>query len=161
MRPRQVVKFSLEQTTKTQKGSRDSRSTLPSTSSLGGGGWSKPRPGRTLPPGKSRYSLYRMLGGPQRRSGRVRKISAPHWASQAVLQFTSQGKNSGDLGSQTIGTSLPIHKPGVVWLRWSFASSYYFIFLFLFFFWPGSPPVGQGLLIHEVSRSPTTTNHSR
>ena len=33
-----------------------------------------------------------------------------------------------------------------------------------FFFWGGglnSPPVGQGLLIHEVSKSHTMTHHSR
>jgi hypothetical protein len=30
-----------------------------------------------LPPGKTRYPLYRMLGGRQGRSGRVRKISPP------------------------------------------------------------------------------------
>ena len=30
-----------------------------------------------LPPGKTRYPLYRRLGGPQGRSGRVRKISLP------------------------------------------------------------------------------------
>jgi len=28
-----------------------------------------------LPPGKARYTLYRRLGGPQGRSGQVRKIS--------------------------------------------------------------------------------------
>jgi hypothetical protein len=28
-----------------------------------------------LPPGKTRYPLYRRLGGPQGRSGQVRKIS--------------------------------------------------------------------------------------
>jgi hypothetical protein len=28
-----------------------------------------------LPPGKTRYTLYRRLGGPQGRSGRLRKIS--------------------------------------------------------------------------------------
>jgi hypothetical protein len=28
-------------------------------------------------------------------------------------------------------------------------------------FWRDSPPVGQGLLIHEVSRSHATTHHSR
>ena len=28
-------------------------------------------------------------------------------------------------------------------------------------FWRDSPAVGQGLLIHEVSRSHTATNHSR
>ena len=30
-----------------------------------------------LPPGKTRYPLYRRLGGPLSRSGRVRKISPP------------------------------------------------------------------------------------
>ena len=30
-----------------------------------------------LPPGKTRYPLYRRLGGPQGRSGRVRKMSTP------------------------------------------------------------------------------------
>jgi len=33
------------------------------------------RPGRSLPPGKPRYPLYRRLGRPQDRSGQVRKIS--------------------------------------------------------------------------------------
>jgi hypothetical protein len=36
------------------------------------------RPGRSLPQGKTRYLLYRRLGGPQCRSGRVRKISPPN-----------------------------------------------------------------------------------
>jgi hypothetical protein len=35
------------------------------------------RPGRSLPPGETRYPLYRRLGGPQGRSGQVRKISPP------------------------------------------------------------------------------------
>jgi len=35
------------------------------------------RPGRSLPPGKTRYPLYRRLGGTQGRSGEVRKISPP------------------------------------------------------------------------------------
>jgi hypothetical protein len=30
-----------------------------------------------LPPGKTRYPLYRRLGGPQDQSGRVRKFSPP------------------------------------------------------------------------------------
>ena len=41
------------------------------------GEWSASRPGRSLPPGKTRYPLYRRLGGPQGRSGQVRKISSP------------------------------------------------------------------------------------
>jgi len=44
---------------------------------LGWGWWSASRPGRTLPPGKTRYPLHRRLGGPQGPSGRVRKISPP------------------------------------------------------------------------------------
>ena len=40
------------------------------------GGWSAPRPGRFIP-GKTRYPLYRRLGGPQGRSGWVRKNSPP------------------------------------------------------------------------------------
>ena len=44
------------------------------TAALEGGEGSAARPGRTLPPGKTRYPLYRRLGGPQGRSWR-RKIS--------------------------------------------------------------------------------------
>jgi len=39
--------------------------------------WSTSRAGRSLPPGKSRYLLYRRLGGPQGRGRQVRKISPP------------------------------------------------------------------------------------
>ena len=44
---------------------------------LEGGEGSASRPGRSLHPGKTRYPLYRRLGGPQSRSGQVRKISPP------------------------------------------------------------------------------------
>jgi hypothetical protein len=43
------------------------------TAALEGGEWSAARPGRTLPPGKTRYPLYRRLGGLQGRSGRGKK----------------------------------------------------------------------------------------
>ena len=52
-------------------------STLPSALLLGGGGLSNPRPGRFTSRGKTRYPLYRRLGGPQGRSARVRRISSP------------------------------------------------------------------------------------
>ena len=39
----------------------------------------QPHASAALPPGKTRYPLYRRLGGPQGRSGRVRKISPPPW----------------------------------------------------------------------------------
>jgi len=44
---------------------------------LEGGEWSASRPGRFLPPGKTRYPLYRRLCGTQARSGQVQKISHP------------------------------------------------------------------------------------
>ena len=47
------------------------------TTVLEGGEGSAALPGRSLPPGKTRYPLYRRLGGPQGRSGQVRKISPP------------------------------------------------------------------------------------
>ena len=52
-------------------------STLSLTSALDGVGWLTPRP-RHFPPGKNtRYPLYRRVGGPQGRSGRVRKKFPP------------------------------------------------------------------------------------
>ena len=47
------------------------------TTALEGGEGSASRPCPSLPPGKTRYPLYWRLGGPQGRSGRVRKISPP------------------------------------------------------------------------------------
>ena len=47
------------------------------TAAVEEGEWSAARPGRTLPPGKTRYPFYRRLGGPQGRSGRAEK-SRPH-----------------------------------------------------------------------------------
>jgi hypothetical protein len=47
------------------------------TTALEGGEGSASRPGRSVPPGKTQYLLYRRLGGPQGRSGQVQKISTP------------------------------------------------------------------------------------
>jgi len=44
------------------------------TAALEGGEWSAARPGRTLPPRKTRYPFYRRLGGPQGRSGRAENL---------------------------------------------------------------------------------------
>ena len=44
------------------------------TAALEGGEWSAARPGRTLPPGKTRYPFYRRLCGPQGRSGRTENL---------------------------------------------------------------------------------------
>ena len=50
-------------------------STLFLTSALEEVEGSASRPGSTLPPGNTRYPFYRRVGGPQNRSGEVRKIS--------------------------------------------------------------------------------------
>ena len=39
-----------------------------------------------LPPGKTRYPLYRRLGGPQGRSVRVRKITPPPGLDPRTVQ---------------------------------------------------------------------------
>jgi len=39
-----------------------------------------------LPPGNTRYTLYRKLGGPQGRSGQVRKISPPPESDPRTVQ---------------------------------------------------------------------------
>ena len=56
------------------------------TTALEGGEGSASRPGRSLPPGKTRYPLYRRLGGPKGRSGQVRKISSPPGFDSRTVQ---------------------------------------------------------------------------
>jgi hypothetical protein len=60
-----------------QEGKYKYSSTLSLTSALGGGEWSASRPGRFAPGKKTRYPLYRRLGGPQGWYRRVWKISPP------------------------------------------------------------------------------------
>ena len=52
-------------------------STLSLTSAPDRGRWLKPRLGRFTPGKETRYPLYRRLGGPQGRCGRMRKMSPP------------------------------------------------------------------------------------
>jgi len=60
---------------------------------LEGSEGSASRPGRSLPPGKTRYPLYRRLGGPQGRSKQARKISPPPgfepWTVQPIASHYS------------------------------------------------------------------------
>jgi hypothetical protein len=51
--------------------------TLSLTSALDGGVGGQRHAPAALPQGKTRYPLYRRLGGPQGRFGRARKISPP------------------------------------------------------------------------------------
>jgi hypothetical protein len=74
-------------------------STLSLTSALDEGGWSTPRPSCFTPRKKTRYPLYRRLGGPQGRSGRLRKISPPpgfdpRTVQPAASRYTNYAKDS-------------------------------------------------------------------
>jgi len=60
------------------------------TAALEGGEWSTARPGHTLPPGKTRYPLYRRLGGPQGRSGRAEKLVSTGIRSRTVQPVVSR-----------------------------------------------------------------------
>jgi len=48
------------------------------------------RPGRSLPPGKTRYSLYRRLGGPQGRSRRTENLVPPGFDLRTVQPVASR-----------------------------------------------------------------------
>jgi len=58
------------------------------TSALEGGEGSASRPGRTLPPGKTRYPLYGRLGGLQGRSGQARKADSSNRQDTILLLQT-------------------------------------------------------------------------
>ena len=60
------------------------------TAALEGGEWSAARPGRTLPPGKTRYPFYRRLGGPQGRSGRAENLVPNGIRSRTVPPVVSR-----------------------------------------------------------------------
>ena len=54
------------------------------TAALEGGEWSAARPGRTLPPGKTRYLFYSRQGGPQGRCGRAENLVPTEIRSRTV-----------------------------------------------------------------------------
>ena len=57
---------------------------------LEGGEWSAARASRTLPPAKTRYPLYRRLGGPQGRSGRAENLASPEFDPRTVQPVVSR-----------------------------------------------------------------------
>ena len=60
------------------------------TAALEGSEWSTAIPGRTLPPWKTRYPLYRRLGGSQGRSGRAENLVPAGIWSQTVQPIVSR-----------------------------------------------------------------------
>jgi len=61
---------------------------------LEGGEWSAAHPGRTLPPGKTRYPFYREMGGPQRPSGRAEILVPTRIRSRAVQTLKPINKHN-------------------------------------------------------------------
>ena len=60
------------------------------TAALEGGEWSAARPGRTLPPEKTRYPFYRRLAEPQGRSGRAENLVPTGIRSRTVQPVVSR-----------------------------------------------------------------------
>ena len=60
------------------------------TATLEGAEWSAACPGRTLPPGKTRYPLYRRLGGPQGLSGQAENLVLIGIRSRTVQPVVSR-----------------------------------------------------------------------
>ena len=65
------------------------RSTFSLTSALDRNGWLTSLPGRFTCRNETRCPFYRRLGGPQGRSGRVRKISSPQGFDPRTVQPTA------------------------------------------------------------------------
>jgi len=95
------------------------------TAALEGGEWSAARPGRTLPPGKTRYPFYRRLGGSQGRPGRVENLvhtgirfqpvvsRCTNWATRPTTEmsiriFSWGVKETGVYGWQPCNLHVPI-----------------------------------------------------
>ena len=77
------------------------------TEALEAGEWSAARPGRTLPPGKTRYPFYRRLGGPQDRSGRAENL-VPAGIRSRTVQLVAQS---------LYRLSYPAHEKYTVYVR--------------------------------------------
>jgi len=60
------------------------------TATLEGSEWSVARPDRSFPPEKTRYPLYRRLGGPQGRSGRAENLVPPGFDPRIVQPVVSR-----------------------------------------------------------------------
>jgi len=79
------VKFTLEQATKAQRWSRGIALLFLQPQRYMSVGGQRHAP-VALPPGETRYPLYRKLGGTQGRSGRVRKILPPPGFDSRTVQ---------------------------------------------------------------------------
>jgi len=78
------------------------------TTALEGGEGSASRTGRSLSPGKTRYPLYRRLGGRQGRFGQVQKISLPQEFDARTVQPVASHYT--DYATQPTQQPIPVTK---------------------------------------------------
>ena len=81
------------------------------TAGLERGEWSAARPGRTLPPGKTRYPFYRGLGGPQGQSGRAKYLVPTGNRSRTVQPVVSRYTDRARRPTVILQGSHNIHAP--------------------------------------------------
>ena len=124
------AKFTLEQATKAQRGSRGiDSSTLFLTLAVDWGRWSTPHPSCfTL--GKTQYLLYRRLGGSQSRSRQVWKISPPKGFDPRTVQ---------PVASRNTNYAIPA--------PYFYAYKIIFTYIVLNYFWPGKTCLASDLAL--------------
>ena len=87
------------------------------TTAIEGGEGSASRPGRSLLAGKSRYPLYRRVGGPQGRSGQENLVPTwirppdrpPRCAHYNQLNFSQKKKKNFPLTCDGLHKGIPLH----------------------------------------------------
>ena len=120
------------------------------TAELEGGEWSAARPGRTLPPGKTRYPFYRKLCGPQGRSGRAENLVPTGIRSRTVHPVVSRYTDWTTkvlVGLQNINNTNKLPRDSYV------VSHHTYLTFYGIFFYDSSALVGLGPLIFAASWS--------
>jgi hypothetical protein len=102
--------------------------------------------------GSQYYSVRRVT-----KRGRDRSDQTNIWQAHLTLHSGALAKCSSR--QTTRGTSMATTQSALA--KYTGRGNEALHYCFFLFFWCDSPPVGQGLLIHKVSRSHTTTRHSR
>jgi len=85
------------------------------------GEWSAARPGRTLPPGKTRYPFYRRLGGPQCRSGRAENLVPTGIRSRTAQPVISHYTDWATRSTIVVRNVIKFHRQESNWhSKWTF-----------------------------------------
>ena len=89
-----------------------------------------PHPSRFTPAKEARYPLYRRLGGPQGRSGRVRKISPPPGFDSRNAQPVASRYTDYAIPAQCLRPMKhPLYKEKpITWRRWNWDSALWEIY---------------------------------